>query len=253
KMPPWVAVVFTVGYFVLSLGITRTRAELGSPVHDLHRAGPHLMIAEVFGTRALSTADMTALSFHQGYNRAYRGHPMPHQLEGFKLGEQSRARPRALIVGVLLASALAPLVSFWGLAHYSFRHGIPNVGKVPESFDRLAGWVAAQTDPSAGTSVAVAYGAGITLLLAALRARFVWFPLHPAGYAVTSGWSINLFWCSIFVSWACKLGILRFGGLPLLRRAQPFFLGVILGDFVIGSLWMLRGAVLEAPTYRFLF
>ncbi|MAF12215.1 hypothetical protein CMK11_17350 [Candidatus Poribacteria bacterium] len=253
KMTPWVAALFTLGYFVLSLGITRMRAELGSPVHDLHRAGPHLMIVDVFGTRALSTADMTALSFHQGYNRAYRGHPMPHQLEGFKLGEQSRTRPRALVLAVLLASALAPLVSFWALAHYSFRHGIPNVGKVPESFGRLAGWIAAQTAPSAGSSLAVAYGAAITLLLAALRARYVWFPLHPAGYAVTSGWSINLFWCSIFVSWAAKLAILRFGGLPLLRRAQPFFLGVILGDFVVGSLWMLRGAVLEAPTYRFLF
>lgn len=253
RMTPWVAALFTVGYFVLSLGITRMRAELGSPVHDLHRAGPHLMIVEVFGTHALSTADLTALSFHQGYNRAYRGHPMPHQLEGFKLGEQSRARPRSLIWAILLASALAPLASFWGLAHYSFQHGIPNVGKVPESFGRLAGWVAAQTEPSAATTVAIGFGGGVTLLLAALRARFVWFPLHPAGYAITSGWSINLFWCSILVSWALKLGILRYGGLPLLRRAQPFFLGVILGDFVVGSLWMLRGAVLEAPTYRFLF
>jgi hypothetical protein len=253
QMTLWVAVAFTVGYFILSIGITRMRAELGSPVHDLHRAGPHLMLVDVFGSRALSTADLTALSFHQGYNRAYRGHPMPHQLEGFKLGEQARTRPRSLIVAVLLASALAPVVSFWGMAHYSFQHGIPNVGKVPESFGRLAGWLGAQTEPGKGAAGAIAFGGGVTLLLAAARARFVWFPLHPAGYAVTSGWSINLFWCSIFVSWAVKLGVLRYGGLPLLRRAQPFFLGVVLGDFVIGSLWMLRGAVFEVPTYRFLF
>ena len=107
--------------------------------------------------------------------------------------------------------------------------------------------------PDIGTSAAIGFGAFVTFLLAALRARFVWFPWHPAGYAVSSNWSINLFWFSIFVSWGAKLAVLRFGGLPLLRRVQPLFMGVILGDFVMGSLWMLRGTIFEVPTYRFLF
>lgn len=252
-MSLWVSVVFFVAYFVLSLGITRMRAELGSPVHDLHLAGPHLMLVRIFGTRALSTANLTGLTFYQGFNRAYRGHPMPHTLEAFKLAETARMNRTRLVVALVLTALVAPLASFWGMAHTSFRYGIPNLGKVPEAFGRLAGWLTTPSPPDTGATVAIGFGLLATLALAFFRAKFVWFPLHPAGYGVSSNWSINLFWFSILVSWAVKLGILRLGGLPLLRRAQPLFLGVILGDFVVGTLWMLRGTVFGIPTYKFLF
>jgi hypothetical protein len=252
-MSLWVAATFFAAYFVLSIGITRMRAELGSPVHDLHRAGPHLMMVEVFGTRALSRADLTAFSFYQFFNRAYRGHPMPHQLEGLKLAEQARMRRGYVVWAVLLAAALAPLASFWGMAHFSFRHGIPNLGKVPESFGRLAGWLTSPAAPDPAATVAIVLGLAATLVLAFFRAKFVWFPLHPAGYGVSSNWSINLFWFSILVSWAVKLAVMRYGGLPLLRRVQPLFLGVVLGDFVVGTLWMLRGTVFGVPTFKTLF
>lgn len=252
-MAAWVAVAFFAAYFVLSIGITRMRAELGSPVHDLHLAGPHLMMVRMFGTRALSVANLTGLSLFQGFNRAYRGHPMPHILESLKLADATRASRTRMGWAIVLAALTAPMAAFWAMGHYSFRYGIPNLGKVPEAFDRLAGWLTNPAPADVGVSAAVFFGGGATLALAFLRAKFVWFPLHPGGYAVSSNWSINLFWCSIFASWAAKLSILRFGGLPLLRTAQPFFLGFILGDFVIGTLWMLRGTVLGVPTYKFLF
>jgi len=252
-MSLWVSVVFFVAYFVLSVGITRMRAELGSPVHDLHLAGPHLMLVRIFGTRTLSTANLTGLTFYQGFNRAYRGHPMPHALEAFKLAEAGGVNRNRLLAALVLTALVAPLASFWGMAHTSFRYGIPNLGKVPEAFGRLAGWLTTPLPPDVGATVAMGFGLFVTLLLAFLRAKFVWFPFHPAGYGVSSNWSINLFWFSILVSWAIKLGILRLGGLPLLRRVQPFFLGVILGDFVVGTLWMLRGTIWGVPTYKFLF
>ena len=46
---------------------------------------------------------------------------------------------------------------------------------------------------------------------------------------------------------------LKFGGVKFHQRAIPFFIGVILGEFIIGSLWMIRGAFLGVPTYKFLF
>lgn len=252
-MSLWVSVAFFVAYFVLSLGITRMRAELGSPVHDLHLAGPHLMLVRLFGTRTLSRGNLIGLTLYQGFNRAYRGHPMPHALETLKLAEAARS-DRARLIGALgLAALVAPLASFWGMAHMSFRHGVPNLGKVPEAFGRLASWLTTPSPPDVGAGVAVLFGLATTLGLAFFRAKFVWFPLHPAGYGVSSNWSINLFWFSILVSWAIKVSVLRCGGLPLLRRVQPFFLGVILGDFVVGTLWMLRGTLLGVPTYKFLF
>ena len=45
--------------------------------------------------------------------------------------------------------------------------------------------------------------------------------------------------------------ILRYGGLRVYRAALPFFLGLILGEFVVGGLWQLVGALLNTNTYAF--
>ena len=74
-----------------------------------------------------------------------------------------------------------------------------------------------------------------------------------AGFAVSSSWSMNVFWSSIFVSWAIKLIILRMGGLKLHRQSIPFFLGLVLGEFVVGSVWSIRNVVFQVPSYRILF
>ena len=62
-----------------------------------------------------------------------------------------------------------------------------------------------------------------------------------------------MFWFSIFVSWAIKFIVLRLGGLKLHRQSIPFFLGLVLGEFVVGSMWSIRGVVFRVPSYRILF
>jgi hypothetical protein len=248
----WGAIVFFALYFILAVGITRMRAELGSPVHDLHRAGAHLMMVNI-GTRHLSVADLTMFSFYQFFNRAYRGHIMPHQLEGFKLAERSHMNTRRFFWALTLAACLSSVTAFWAILDTSYRFGVPNIGKVPESFGRLQGWLISPTSTDYGAFLAMGVGFLFTLLLALLRMNLFWWPLHPAGYAVASNWSINLFWFSIFISWVMKRHILRHGGLTLHRRSIPFFMGLILGEFIVGGFWMIRGAFWGVPTYKFLF
>jgi hypothetical protein len=57
-------------------------------------------------------------------------------------------------------------------------------------------------------------------------------------------------WCATFVGWLIKWLVLRYGGMRLYRRAFPFFIGLILGDYVSGNLWALMGIALGQPTYR---
>jgi hypothetical protein len=64
---------------------------------------------------------------------------------------------------------------------------------------------------------------------------------------------MNVFWGSIFISWAIKFAILRLGGLKLHRQSIPFFLGLVLGEFVVGSIWSIRGVVFGVDSYRILF
>ena len=47
--------------------------------------------------------------------------------------------------------------------------------------------------------------------------------------------------------------ILKHGGMGTHRKMIPFFLGLILGEFIIGSVWSLIGVTINLPMYRFLF
>ncbi len=79
-------------YFALALAITRMRAELGTPIHDLHFTGPETIMTRVAGSRAFNADNLTVFALFFWFNRAYRSHPMPHQLEAYKLAEQSRTQ-----------------------------------------------------------------------------------------------------------------------------------------------------------------
>jgi len=90
------------------------------------------------------------------------------------------------------------------------------------------------------------------ILVSALGTRrFLWFAFHPVGYAVSGSWTMSWMWFSILIGYVLKRAILRYGGLRLFRRLAPFFLGLILGQYVVGSLWTLVGIAFRTPVHSF--
>ncbi|HZP84499.1 MAG TPA: DUF6784 domain-containing protein, partial [Chthonomonadaceae bacterium] len=84
-----------------------------------------------------------------------------------------------------------------------------------------------------------------------MRVRFTWWPFHPLAFAITSDWMINLVWLPLCIAWVLKIVILRYGGRGGFQRSIPFFLGLMLGQFVVGSLWNIYGIIMQVPTYQF--
>ena len=83
-----------------------------------------------------------------------------------------------------------------------------------------------------------------------MRMKFFWSPFHPAAYAAVCGsWAVNYIWFTLLVAWGLKLVLLKYGGRNAHRKAMPFFLGLILGQFTVGSLWTILGMVFNIPTY----
>lgn len=91
-----------------------------------------------------------------------------------------------------------------------------------------------------------------TLLLAAMKRRFLWWPLHPIAYPLGLSWTMNWLWFPLFISWAAKWLILKYGGLKAHRQARPFFIGLILGEYVVGSILSIVSLIFDVPTYVFL-
>jgi len=95
-------------------------------------------------------------------------------------------------------------------------------------------------------------GVGMTLFFRTMRSRFLWWPLHPVGYALgTSEWTVGWLWFSVLIGWFIKSNLLRFGGLKSYRRAVPFFAGLILGDYLVGGGWIIFRLLTGMETYVF--
>lgn len=247
-----VAATFFGFYFLLALALTRLRAELGPPVNELYNIGPDQMLPRLLGTRRWGAGNLVMFGMFWGVNRAHRCNPMPYQLEGIKMARQLRVDTRRLLVGMALASVVGTIVAFWGFLHVNYRDGFGG-GFGWEAYRHIQGWLYAMPDADAAAGTFMGVGFGIVMLLATLRQRFLWWPLHPAAYPLASSlnWTMSWMWASIFVSWALKFVVLRTGGLPGYRRATPFFAGLILGDYLVGGVWNVWGVLADRYIYTF--
>ncbi len=240
-------------YLGISIAVARIRAELGSPVHDLHKVGPEVILTEAFGTKGIGKRSAIVFAFFWAFNRAHRSHPMPHQIEPMKMAEEVGAGQRAIAAALILAAVIAVPMAWLVMIDAFCRYGgWRQAGKGYETFNRLTTWLRSGQETNWYAVGAMGVGALTTALLAAGRIRWVWWPFHPAGYAVSGSWSMALFAPSIFVSWLAKTVILRYGGMTSYRPASRFFMGMILGEFVAGTFWGLYGIVTHRPMYNFL-
>jgi hypothetical protein len=90
------------------------------------------------------------------------------------------------------------------------------------------------------------FGFALVALLAMLRLRFVWWPLHPIGFLMLYTYPGTHLWLSILIGWLAKSLILRFGGTKLYTDAKPFFIGLIVGESMAAGFWLMLGIALSA-------
>ena len=255
-MALWLAIAAFLIYFAISLTVTRIRAELGPPMHDLHFSGPDVILTTSLGTPAFSGRDLTTLNFFWSLDRAYRSHPQPIALEGLKVAKQIGASQKTMFWGMMVAGVFGTIAAFWAYLHLAYSLGVEakfNFGAVfaNEAYGRLNGWIQTPTPPEPRSTAAIGIGFVFCFLLMLARVRFPWWPFHPIGYAVSSSYVINLIWLPLMIAWVVKGIILRYGGVRLYRRLMPFFLGLILGQMLVGSAWHLLGLAMGITPYSF--
>ena len=150
------------------------------------------------------------------------------------------------MLGAIVAAMLISLVvSTWFLLYLAYRDGALNLHRqyfgtfatYPSSF--AAQKLANPTGPSLSGWLWTAVGGLIMAGLMIARHKFIWWPFHPLGFAVSMGWAMVNIWFSVFLAWMIKVLVLKYGGPALYQKTRPFFLGIVLGQFVVGGLWLL--------------
>ncbi len=247
-LPFWLALAFFALYFLFQLTITRIVVEAGAGWHFAPAFNAHEFLFTAHGTGGIGPRGLTLLAYLSWIDLDYRDSPMPHQQEAMKLAQGTGTAMHRLFWPLLLAAAIGALAAYWANLHIYYENGaatakvrpwLPTVGQ--SAFRQLRNWLANPRPPDFVSLQAVAGGFGVVSFLGLARQRLPWWPFHPVGYAVGNTQSMDYMWMPFFVGWLLKLVILHGGGMHLYRRALPFFLGLILGDYIVPALWFFFG------------
>ena len=257
-MPLWVIPLFFGIYFLLGTMIARLRAEMGFLCHDFQNSvDPHHMIIDGFGTRRLGAGALTVFTLYMHFTFANRTNLMPQQLEAFKISERRNINPRHIAIAIVLAILVGAVATYWLLLDNYYRHGAESgyyMGPTTQRgwiYNRLESWLNSPQERDEPALAFMGGGLGVAVILMFLRGRFLWWSLHPLGYAMADSWGMYNLWSCLFVAWACKAVILRYGGLNAYRRAIPCFLGLALGDYLLSNIWGILSILTDTPLYQF--
>ena len=243
-IPGWITPFFLFAALVIFIGLARVIAEAGLPTVTPEMVPAGFVVSGV-GVPALGAKGMIAT----GYTLAWAGDLLVFMAaplaNGLRLGNETTRGQRALLGAIVAAMLISLVVSTWFLLYLAYRDGALNLHRqyfgtfatYPSSF--AAQKLANPTGPSLSGWLWTAVGGLIMAGLMVARHKFIWWPFHPLGFAVSMGWAMVNIWFSVFLAWMIKVLVLKYGGPALYQKTRPFFLGIVLGQFVVGGLWLL--------------
>jgi hypothetical protein len=253
-MSPGIMVVFFLLYFIISIGVTRIRAEVGPPSHSMLFVNPQDMLIVWLGSQGIGKQNLTLFALFWWFNRLNRNHPMPVALEAFRMSEVIHV-DRTRLMALLCVMALATIVAAFLLFPALFFHDgaikaaaeVLSVGS--DTFNRLNSWLVRPGPPNNLGRTFMVGGLAFAVLLGSMRTRFLWWGLHPMGYVLGLSYAVDFYWVSLVIASVCKALLLRYGGNHAYRRALPFFIGLIIGEYVVACTWSLLALALHKPMY----
>jgi len=250
-LPGSVTVAFLGLYFAMAMAMSRMRAHLGPPNHEMYGAMPEFALTEFPGTRGLGPRGMGMLAMLRPYMGEQRPNPTPAQLEGLRMSERASINPTSLAWLMMGVVPLAMVSYFWASLHIGYHLGM-GTAKVDrglifvarETSDKLDSWLHLPSGPNWGGVEAIGVGFFGSLALMALKLQIPVWPLHPVAFPLAFAYPIDAMLPAIIAAWLAKTLLLRYGGLRAHRQALPLFLGLLVGSASMG--------LLQSITFRLL-
>ncbi len=256
-MQPIIAVILILLALTYMIAATRIRAETGNAWLFGPEVDVNALMTRTLGTGFLTPSDLTILAFMRPAvgNFDMRCMPMPHHFDAFKMADAVGVSRRRLFGAICFGTVLGLIASFAIALTLWHAYGAEakaepwrtSQGRVP--FDNLAALLRNPVKPDIFALGGIATGFLITTGLILMRTYFVWWPLHPVGYAIANTGTMQNTWLPFFIAWLLKVLVLRYGGQPMYKMFIPFFLGLIAGDLLGGGFTTLFGAFTGISVY----
>ncbi|BBO86605.1 hypothetical protein DSCO28_71710 [Desulfosarcina ovata subsp. sediminis] len=248
---PLLPALFLLGAgFMLLIVATRVICQGGIAYFTL-TAAPMDGIFALFGSRFFTaTGVLMAAVIQKVLFVDFRETLMPSLMHGAKITQATRQK-RTMLTGIGLVLVLSVGVSFVAMLVLCYRYGLRELNLDWATRTTVGVYENVQTlieQPMTPNRFVLSFaivGAVFMLALVVAYHRFYWWPLHPIGYLTAYSSAARILWFSFFIGWACNTLCMRYGGVGLFKRARLFFIGLILGDFMMGGLWALVGIFMD--------
>jgi hypothetical protein len=241
------AIMFWVMYLVITIALTRIVVEGGllfvqqgwtplAAIAQLTPSGPGTWIP---------TQTAVPMSFlESAITTDMRAFLLPSFVQSFKLAHERKIKMKPLLLLIFAVIIITFVMSLWMNVRLGYEHGGLQLnwwfaqGGPARSADLSRNIISGTMQWSWlnwGWTIA---GAALTIIVTMVRARFLWFPLHPLGYVMCFTYPMTMLWFSVFLGWFFKSLIMRYGGAKTYQATIPAFLGLALGDVFMMLFWL---------------
>jgi len=256
-LPLWIVPLFLLTAFAIFLVLTRVIAETGLPTVP-QRLIPSDVIVLGVGSSFVGEKGMIALASTFVW-AVDSGSLMNNVAHGLKIGGDLSGNRRPLFGAIVLAVVVSLAVSIATIGLLAYSHGATNLSShhfvnYPRySFDYAADRITHPKGPSTLGWMLTGIGGSVMGGLMLLQRYFLWWPLHPIGFIVSTNWVMNNIWFTVLLAWLIKSCVLKYGGPRIYQKTVPFFMGLTLGHFIAGGFWLLVDGILGRPGTRITF
>jgi len=245
-MPLLVAFLVICAFFMVTLVATRVICQGGIAYFTL-TAAPIDGLLLFFGPKFFTQIGLIIAAVAQKVLFLdLREALMPSLMHARKVNQKTSGN-RLMFYGIVITLILSVVVSFLAMLALCYKFGIRDLHldwatrTSVAVYDNLYSLIEAPVRPGRWILIFTIAGAAVMAVLVTCYHRFYWWPLHPIGYLVTYSSAMRILWFSFFVGWLANALCMRYGGVGLFRKLRFFFIGLIIGDFLMGGTWAIIG------------
>jgi hypothetical protein len=171
---------------------------------------------------------------------------MPSLLHARKVTDETRNN-RLIFLAIAITLIAGVVISLLAMLALCYKFGVRELGldwatrTTVAVYDNIYTLVESPVKPGEWVLIFSIAGAVIMLALVICYHRFYWWPIHPIGYLTAYSSAMWILWFSFFVGWICNALCMRYGGVNLFKKMRNFFIGLIIGDFLMAGTWAIVG------------
>ncbi len=245
-MKPLTASLLVLSFFMIMMVATRIICQGGLPYFTL-TAAPIDGLLTLFGTKMFSgTSGLLAGMAQKVLFVDLRESLMPSIVHGRKI-HHGKSPTGLLFFGLTLTVLVSTLVSLAAMMMLCYKFGIRELElewatrTTISVFENVFRLTFSPVESGDWVTIFTIGGALFMLVLVFCYHKFYWWPIHPIGYLTAYSSAMRILWVSFFIGWACNTLCMRYGGVVLFKKFQLFFIGLIIGDFLMGGCFAVAG------------